>query len=368
MLKETLLCSLALLGSAALLPADTVTLITGEVFRDATVRSYNVKELKFVDDARRERTVPTWMVARVRPDKPPRLYKEGMDALEMGDTQTALDSLRAFVERTNPSSPQGWMRQLALWNLAIAIVREGTDKSFVEGVVEIEELIKAVPDTAYLPDFYRLKLARYLGSLDAKNIENATKLIENWMAQIRKDELPEAYLHEATVDQILLERDYKKTLKPEAAVTKLKEVINVAGEKSPLATSRAQVEMGWSLLLDRKPEEARPLLDGVIQKGRAMDMTMARAWLGYGHTYFAMKPGRSKDDSKRALYAYMRVPINFKEIGEDGGRGAETVAEALFYARQAYKEWNGPGANEAVGVLRAILKTRYRGTSWANRD
>ena len=38
MLKETLLCSLALLGSAALLPADTVTLIPGEVFRDATDR------------------------------------------------------------------------------------------------------------------------------------------------------------------------------------------------------------------------------------------------------------------------------------------------------------------------------------------
>ena len=360
-----------LLGSAALLflagrvPADTITLVDGQVLQDVTVKSANVKQVVY-REGRREKILPSWKVEKITPGKPPRNYRVGLEHAQNPDeVDQAVASFRKFAERTSPRSAYAWLRPFALWNVAQLFIQEGDAKGWADGVAEIEAMNKKFPDNFFLPAYYKLKFLHYLDEGD-KGKENLSRLITNWIRKIQKNHYPETYLYLAQLDQVMVRRDILRNLSAPQALTEVKAIQAKCGTAAPLAATRAKVEMGWTLLQLRKSGEARKYFDEVKWKPMFCDLNEARTWLGLGLTYI-QKKGATPEDYKNALLDFMRVVINFEDLGKKSFFAQNLIAEALYYAEDAYKKWGGPQWQDCCKRLRARRKVRYRSTSWGQR-
>ncbi len=355
---------LCLLNAGVL--ADTITLMNGKVLQDKRIRSFTIKELVY-KDGRREKKIPSYLVREVKPSNYPRKFKMGMEQEENGEIDTAIEFYRAFGEKTSPKSPYAWLRQFALWRVAMLIIEGGTTRDWLDGIAEIENMLKLIPDSKFLYDYYKLKFFHYLDIGDEKAKSNITVLIKNWISRIRKNGYPENYLYDAMLDEVLVERDLLRKMTPMKAYKRIKEILAMIKDRRTPAFQRAQVELGWALGSLGKWEEARPYFEEGTQTPMVDDITRARAWLGLGHTFYNKK-GRKPEDCKVALLDYMRVVINFEHIGEKTDWGKELIAQALFFAEKAYKEWGGPQWQEGCLRLKRKRKSsKYRTTTWGRR-
>ncbi len=359
------------LGSAALLflagrvPADTIALVDGTVLQNVTVKSVDVKQVVF-RDGRREKILPSWKVEKITPSNPPRNYKKGLEHAQNPDEiDLAVESFRKFAERTSPKSAHAWLRPFALWNVAQLFIQEGDAKGWADGVAEIEAMNKKFPDNFFLPAYYKLKFLHYLDEGE-KGKRNLQLLIANWIRKIQANKYPDTYLYLAQLDQIMVERDILRKLTPAQALPKIKAILDKCGTAAPLAATRAKVEMGWTLLALRKNEEARKYFEEVRWKPMLCDLNEARTWLGLGLTYI-QKKGATPEDYKNALLDFMRVVINFQDLGKKSFFAQNLIAEALYYAEDAYKKWGGPQWQDCCKRLRARRRTRYRSTTWGQR-
>ena len=364
MIKKYLLGFLVILNTSIF--ADTITLIDGKKIEDVRIRSFTIKELVY-KSGRRERSIPSYMVKDVKPSTYPRKYKMALQQEEDDEIDAAIEFYRAFGERTSPKSPYAWLRQFALWRAAMLIIEGGTRKDWLDGIAEIENLIKKIPDTKFLYDYYKLKFFHYLDIGDEKSRVNLQRLITNWINKIRKNSYDENYLYEAMLDEVMVQRDVLRKLTPDKALAKIKDIFSKIQNKRCPAYQRAQVELGWAYISVGKWEEAQSYFLEVTKKPIVDDITVARAWLGLGHTYYNKK-GRKPEDCKNALLDYMRVVINYEHIGDKTNWGREIVAQALFFAEKAYKDWGGPQWQEGCMRLRRRRKgSKYRTTSWGRR-
>ena len=241
---------------AGRVPADTITLVDGTVLQDVTVKSADVKVVVY-RDGRREKRLPSWKVEKIKPAKPPKNYRKGLEHAQNGDeVDMAVEAFRKFAERTSPKSAFAWLRPFALWNVAMLFIEEGDAKGWSDGVAEIEAMNKKFPDNFFLPAYYKLKFIHYLDQGE-QGKANLSKLIANWIRKIQKNQYPATYLYLAQLDQLMVQRDILRSLPPSQSLPKIKAILDKSGSATPLAEVRAKVEMGWSLLRLQKVEEAR---------------------------------------------------------------------------------------------------------------
>jgi len=358
------------LGSAALailagrVPADTITLVDGTVLSDVTVLSTSIQEVTF-RDGRKSKSLPSWKVEEIKPSNPPRYYRLGLQALNEDDVESAVSSFRKFAERTSPKSSHAWLRPFALWKVAMLFIQEGDAKGWSDGVAEIEAMNKKFPDNFFLPRYYKLKFVHYLDQGDEGKV-NLTRLIANWIKKIQANKYPDTYLYLAQLDQIMVQRDILRKLSPSQALPKIQAVLSKCGSTAPLAATRAKVELGWTLLALGRADEARKNFEEARWKPMFCDIHEARAWLGLGLSYI-QKKGIDKEGYKKALLDFMRVVINFEDLGEKSFYARNLIAEALYYAEDCYKKWGGPQWQDCCRRLRARRKVRYKTTLWGRR-
>ena len=121
------------------------------------------------------------------------------------------------------------------------------------------------------------------------------------------------------------------------------------------------------MLVRGELKKAEALVRKVVADPNAPDSTLAAAWTTLGDSLFkqseAMTAPDQKDEAvammKEALLAYMRVVVGFRfEYAY--------VAKAAFYAGRCFQEIGGAGAADNSTRLFRYVRSRFRGTSWAN--
>ncbi|MEZ5990161.1 MAG: hypothetical protein R3F30_13790 [Planctomycetota bacterium] len=190
-------------------------------------------------------------------------------------------------------------------------------------------------------------------------LEKAKAGIASYQQQVKDLGLGERYGYYGELFMTLI-RARLKEIDVDAAQAAFAKILQHCEGVYPDLVNRLNVEVAYSSLNAGRFDDARKLFSGIVQSDSADEETLARAYLGRGHTWLkAMKA--TPEEAQKALADYMRVAILYPDTDD------EIVGEALYHADNAYRIWNGPNARVNRGRILGRLKGRYAETSWAKK-
>ncbi len=351
-----------LLPLVLVLPAhaqrDTVRLVDGTTKSRVIVLDYTFKELSF-KERRVESTLPREQILSVKlgQTRIKKALKDAHKSVTDEDWGTAFQRYMKAADGFAKDKRMQPFAQFAYWEaFQIALKHEGSKEDLAEALAGIQK----DEDSAFLPNIweYRIRVSRQKAGKDRKRIEAHKKLVAQYRDFIDEQGLAERYKCEADLYAIdasaaLKEIDAKKL---QDRLTRL--LPRVEGSYPDLA-NRVNLEFAYAVLAEGKLADARKLFSEIEASAVADDTTKARALVGRAHVW--LRTGRDAENGKKALMDFMRVPILYPDAD------IEAIGEALYYAMQAYRQWNGPDARANITRLRSRLKLRYGDSTWAKK-
>ncbi len=359
---KKLLIPLALLSLAPLTRAqstDTIKLVDGTQIQGVKLTWMDVREVRYkVRSSEKSivrEKVNSLLIQQAKAKGKLRKALKAVASEDWGEAMVAY--LDAAKSAKKSKVLAGFLPQYALWK-AFEIARDhGTeeDRSDV-----ISQLTKEYPETFYLPQIweYRIRLAYKKAGTDRKRLTAIKGLVAKYLEQAKDWGSVRSEI-EAELEGVLI-RERLREIKAEDAQKSLSKLLGRAETDYPDLANRLSLHLANAVLRSGKLQEARKMFNAIINSGVADPLTLARAYLGRGHTWFR-KSSRSPEDAKKALLDYMRIPTLFSKLDYD------LTAEALYFAIESYKAWGGPDLQANVRRLIRRLKGRYRDSTWAKK-
>lgn len=348
---QTLLPAALLCLPAFLSAQDLVVTIDGQELK-GKITSMNADEVRYKPDgSSSEKILPRERVIRIdihqRAVFSIREVEKAIKAEVEEDWATALDEyIKAAGKAERKKSVADFAPQYLLWR-AYKIAKAQNAKDDQNDILAALKKNKA--KHYYLPIYLEsLVTAAFKAGNERKELEAAKAAAEAYKSEVTKLGLGDRYGYLGDL-YIILARLNLKEIDPSAARAQFEKMLVKVKDSYPDLTNRLNVEVAYSSLLAGKVAEARQLFDAIIKSNSADDDTLARAYLGRGHTWF--RQGNCKpEEAKKALSDFMRVPILFP----DSPVGVQI--EALQNADQAYAKWNGDNAKVNRARIRGRLK------------
>ncbi|MFQ5505795.1 MAG: hypothetical protein ACE5F1_13510 [Planctomycetota bacterium] len=355
------LLTLPLVLATAAGAQDTIRLSNGKTVENVRVTSYDLHELNYKKGAR-TKTIPRDQILDVTLGQAGYLnrIRKAKDAEVEEDYATAVDEyLNAGDKLLKHKTLSKFAPQFAFWSAYLIARDQGFDWSQILQL--FQELQQKVPETAFVPDIWRLRIRKawYAGT-DKAALENAKRGIQAFRKDCEAKGLSNRFKYEAELLLILARMRLKdRQMGPDKAQSEFAKLEAKCEGLYPDLLNRLKLESARTTLLSGKTRQARELFQLIIDSGSADDETLAGAYLGRGHCSWR-KPGRTPEDMRQSLLDYMRVSILFPDVDH------ETVGEALYHALQAYSKWS-PNATTETRRIYTKLRTKYRDSSWASK-
>ncbi len=138
------------------------------------------------------------------------------------------------------------------------------------------------------------------------------------------------------------------------ALEKYEEVLQTPADSAAIAREQLFAQIGKAVCLAEKgqPDDGQKILEVIIRDNDPQDGELfARAYNALGICH--LKASRWKD----ALLAFLHVDLLFAS-------NSDAHAEALYYLSDL---WTRIGRSDRAVEARSLLKSRYAGSSWANK-
>ena len=350
---KKLLIPFTLLTLASLARAqstDTITLVDGTKIQGVKLTWMDVREVRYKVRSS-EKSIEREKVHSldIQQAKARGKLRKALKAVASEDWAEAFPAFMEAAKSAKRSKAlAGFLPQYAMWRAFEIAIDHGTmeDRKDI-----LSQLLKEYPETFYLPQIweYRIRMAYKKAGADRKKLTAIKGLVAKYLEEAKNWGSTRAEL-EAELEGIQAGEAKK-------ALSKL---LGRAEADYPDLANRLKLQLAGAVLRSGKLEEARKMFDAIIKSGVADPLTLARAYLGRGHTWFR-KPSRTPEDSEKALLDYMRVATLFPKLDYD------LTAEALYFAIESYKSWGGPDLQANVRRLIRRLRGRYRDSTWAKK-
>lgn len=326
--------STLVLVAAAAAQSDKVYLMNGTVVEDCRVTDYGVRTVRYKRGSSTE-SAETDKVVKVELTKFKTVYARGLRDAGMMLT----------LAREQLKAKESAMAQLGFVSAANQFFDQGRAS---EAVAALNEVSKAFPEGGVQPDVFRLKFEYYMGV----GSRDALTVAKKYEQQAIGGAWPDGFAVEASFFQALSEQS-----SPEDFQRKLKSIASRARNANPTVASRANIELAHSMRKTGSVDEARRIYEVIVKKDSVDDNARAGAYLGLGLIDFEGTGG--KDAAKQALLMFLRVRLETAEAWPS------LQAEALYYAAQAARKWQGPEYRYIVGRCRGLLFNEYPNSEWA---
>jgi hypothetical protein len=338
---------------------DTIKLVDGTKIQGVKLSWMDVREVRYkVRSSEKSIEREKVRFVDIRQAKARGKLRKAIKAVASEDWAEALTAyLDASASAKKSKTLAGFLPQYALWKAFEIALDHGDENDRLD---ILSQLKKEYPETFYLPQIwdFRIRRAYKKAGNDRKKLTAIKGLVANYLSQAKDWGSTRSEI-EAELEGILI-RERLREIKAKDAQKALSNLLGRAETDYPDLANRLSLQLANAVLRAGKLEEAREMFESIIKSGLADSLTMAKAYLGRGHTWFR-KPSRKSEDSKKALLDYMRVATLYPKQDYD------LTAEALYYAIESYKSWGGPDLQSNVRRLIRRLKGRYRESTWAKK-
>ena len=328
----TLVCALP-----AAAQDDCVFLLDGTKVDAVRVDGYDAFSLRYSKGG--NTTVAADQVAKVTLGRFHDVYRRGLD-----DPALVLALARAQLEAKN-----ALMAQLGFLHAAARFFDAGEP---AKATGAIEELQRAIPDAAVIPELYRRKF-EYCTSLGAAGARDAVQVALQYHSDATRGSWPAGFVAEAELFVVLAN--------PDAAgfADKLRAFV-AKSDASPLVGNRARIELAHRLRKNKDFEGARRIYDEVQNRDGIDANSRAGALLGLG-LLLLDQPAADTAVAKQALLLFLRVRLETRDAR------AGLHAEALYHAIVAADKWRGPEYTLIMSRCRRLLLDEFPSTQWAKQ-
>lgn len=348
----TLACSLIL--AAPVLVTDEIELVNGKVLTVDRVTGESFKEVTYKTlgggtgrkPADQVRTVQHETSAQALDD-----YQLALDQMANGDFAAAVGTFETVLQndRLMNRNSYSWVKQHTLSRMARCYYSMA---DYDEVAATVDRLLTEVPDTF----FYAPMLLLKADALAKKGDEAAAEEVyRDLAADVNVKELPERWAREAELGLVLQDEN----LKGQARQQRLATLVEKNRNDYPTVASRANVEIGNSMVRDGDYSGARSFFQRIVDEGKADDRTIAAAFAGLGDCFYHQGLEADDADTSRSYYedavlAHLRVATMYKEQ-------VELVPRSIFYAASAFKRMGNPA--ESRDVARRLCEL-YGNSPW----
>src|SRR5262245_54503822 len=254
----------ALLTLVWALPAaaqdDRVLLHDGTKIDGVRVDSYDVRSLRYSKGGGNT-TVAADQIAKVTLGKFDDVYRRGLED----------QALMLTLAREQLAAKNTLLAQLGFLHAAARFFDAGEP---VKATAALEELQKAIPAAAVLPELYRRK-SEYYASLGADGLRDAAQVGKQYRSDAVSGSWPAGFVAEAELLLVLAEPDAVDFL------GRLRAVV-AKSDANPLIANRARIELAQCLRKNKDFEGARRIYDEVQNRDGVDANSRAGALLGLG--------------------------------------------------------------------------------------
>jgi tetratricopeptide (TPR) repeat protein len=315
---------------------DSVLLHDGSRVDAVRIDSYDVFTLRYSKGG--NTTVAADQVAKITLGKFSDVYRRGL----------ADPSLMLTLAREQLAAKNTLMAQMGFLHAAARLFDAGEP---AKATAVFEEVQKAIPAAAVLPELYRRKF-EYYSSLGAGSLRDAAQVGKQYRSDAVSGSWPKGFLAEAELFLVLAEPD---------AVDfqgKLRAVV-ARSDAAPLIGNRARIELANCLRRGKDFEAARRIYDEVQNRDGVDANSRAAALLGLG--LLLLDEAKTADTAvfKQALLLFLRVRLETRDAR------AALHAEALYRAIVTADKWRGPEYTLIIGRCRRLLLDEFPSTEWA---
>ena len=345
--KALTLVLLASLSLAAPAQQDRIEWSNGTVTDRARVTGFTVFEIRYSVRATRAQakadTVIGLEVERVR-----EAYRRGSATNDPGQY---LVTARARLQASD-----NFLAQFGFYFAAKAFLDIGESANAFN---TLDELATAIPDSGFLPDCYRLKMAFHL-SQGRQGGARAVAVAKQYLQKIQSGGMPDGFALEAEFFQNVAEFT-AGTMNPAELQRNLNNLRVKVSAPFPALGNRTQLWIGTAQRLQGQAAGAKKIFEELAEKDTVDVNTRAGAFLGLGHLEFAQGNPTNKGAYREALLHFLRVYVEAKEADSN------LVAEALHFASESAQKWGGQDSPFMNRRLKLILTQDYPNSSWASR-
>lgn len=343
---RTVLATAVLTGFAVGQQKDTVVLTDGTTFKNVKITKYDVETIEW----RKSNSVETRAsdkVAEVTCDRVTEIYRR---AYSLGNSPEAAGTF--IDEAAKQEDP--FLKQFGYYEAAQLRMIEG---NVAQAFAVFAELRKQVPTSAFTIEEYRTKFDYYtgLGKDGAVNSKKVATAYRNEAAT----KLSRGFQVEAQLYLVIAD-----LLGGQADANQIKDDIDrVVSDASgfPNVRQRAMLVKADLLRSSSDLSGASELYEELLEEKYSTNLVRGGALLGRGHVQLKRGTPGDKEPFREALLAFLRVYV------EREGLAPSTVAEALFFGKQAANSWGGEDSNRMAGYLQFRLERDYPETTWAKR-
>jgi tetratricopeptide (TPR) repeat protein len=342
LLSTFLTCLLTTAAVRAQNRPDTLIPVTGTAIR-GSVTAADRDEIT-LDVRGTPRKIPTNTVQRIVFGSAPSALRQAHEALGDGQFANALDSLTKIepAQLSEARVAEDLAFQSAYCKAMLGAEAPG---GTADAAKDMLDFVKKYPTSFH---FYRAveilgDLAMHLGSYDRA---------ATYYAQLARAPWQEYKLKAA-----VLEAGALQAQGPEKYAEALQryDVVARASLRGPEAERQKQFALAGKAACEAElgnTDAARKAAEQIIQENDPNDVELfARAYNALGASY------RKTNNPRDAILAYLHVDLLCH-------RARDAHAEALYYLSQL---WNEVGKADRATEARNTLKSRYGGTTWANR-
>jgi len=353
---SALALAFALTGDAS---ADRIYLSNGSILEDLEVKTETLSKVVYrVSGEKKDAEVASELVLEIDYEKMPDDVASA--EIDAGDEAfgAAISGMDDYLTNLGDKGDRKfkWAPAYAHFRI-VELNKLGGNKDGM--VAAVDALMIAAPDSRYVPLAMVEKIDTLMTLGDAAGAREA---IDAFSALVKSAGMPQRWEFESSVRRVAT----NPTLKGEGLEKELAK-IGKSAAAFPTVSNYADVAIAESMLLRGELTDAEELVRKVVADPNAPDRTLAAAWTTLGDCLFRQAEGMTAPDQKDAsiammkesLLAYMRVVVGFRfEYAY--------VAKAGFYAGRCFQEIGGAGSADNSSRLFRYVRSRFRGTSWAN--
>ncbi|MFQ5748536.1 MAG: tol-pal system YbgF family protein [Planctomycetota bacterium] len=350
-----------LLALTPALPGEEIQLVSGKVLSVKKVTSETFTEVTYITTGGAEGRKPADRVQEVVHNLGSALlndYVQGLELMEeKGDYTLAIQTFNTVLadSRLMKSRSLPWVRQHVRFR-QIRCMFSLADYESVAATADM--LLQEVPDTFFYAPALMMKAQAQELTGDR---DGAAATFTQLKSDVTAKGLPERWAREAELGLLLLD----KSLDGATKRARLQELVEKNRQDHPTVSSRANVEIGNSMVEGKNYARAREFFQAIIDEGRADDQTMASAWAGLGDCAFQQGLAlETKKESgpyfQEAILAHLRVATLYRE-------NPILAPRSLCFAAQAYYRLETAEGKSRGKKIVAVLVARFPNSPWTRR-
>lgn len=339
--------------------ADTITLLDGSTIDGVRIQSETYDKVAYIKPGGRSFDEPSQNVRSIEYATSGPDFRAGMQKLLTGDM---IGAAYAFEDASASDRLKDFVRATAKVNAADALLESNNLSAALEAY---NELLVDYPETRHLP---RALLGKGKTALYKNNHVTSMAAFQ----QLRK----------VTTDkklggQWLLLADFYTLLTKQAAnKATVKELMegyedlrNRARGEFGFIANRSALQVARIHLDQQQLSAALPLFNDIIADRFDTDReVVAGAYNGRGRCLFQVAEStRASGDVEGAAADFKDSLLDFLRVHTHYGDAQTAQAEAIYWARQCFKNIGGADSERHAAILRSRLKARYPNSPWAGR-